>query len=387
MNNKPKRDFSPRKEKKSSEKNFKKTSFKGENKERGERNSGFSKKRNGEASHSKSGFHKKSSESFSSDRDNIQRGKRYGEFKPNKERFSDNDEKRERKSSFIKERKSKFNSKSDLQKKRFNKVKNYRKDKKAELTKEKGYEDEFMKFDWPIRLNRYISNAGICGRREADKLITDGLVSVNGKVVTELGTKVDKRDIVKYKGNKILPEKPVYLLMNKPKNYITTTKDESGRQTVMDLISDEIDVRVYPIGRLDRKTTGVLLLTNDGELAQKLTHPSFEVKKIYEVTLAKNVTQAELEKLADGIELEDGMIHADAISYANTEDKNVIGIEIHSGKNRIVRRMFEHLGHTVEKLDRVSFGPFTKKGVERGKFRFLKNAEIAQLKRAKKKLQ
>ncbi|MCK9480880.1 MAG: rRNA pseudouridine synthase [Bacteroidia bacterium] len=278
------------------------------------------------------------------------------------------------------------NRKSSGHNKSFDKRKPYSKANKGKRYQEEAYPDEHMKFEWPIRLNRYISNAGICGRRDADKLILDGYITVNGQIVTELGTKVEKRDEVKYRGNKILPEKPIYILMNKPKNYITTTKDESDRQTVMDLIKDEIDVRVYPVGRLDRKTTGVLLLTNDGELAQKLTHPSFDVKKIYEVTLKSKATLEELEKLATGIELEDGVAYADLIAFPDANNKTIVGIEIHSGKNRIVRRMFEALGHTVEKLDRVSFGPFTKKGVERGKFRFLKNSEIAQLKRAKKKL-
>ncbi|MCZ2129428.1 MAG: rRNA pseudouridine synthase, partial [Bacteroidia bacterium] len=343
--------------------------------------------RDEEKPYSESREYKKPSRGFASkSNDRVYHEKPLRESFAKRKPYADKEEKEFRKSRYADNTKDSRFSHSRDHKKPFDKKKSYGKDNFNKKYKDEDNADEHMKFEWPIRLNRYISNAGICARREADKLIVDGLVTVNGTVVTELGSKVNKRDIVKYKGNKILPEKPIYILMNKPKNYITSTKDESDRQTVMDLISDEIDVRVYPIGRLDRKTSGVLLLTNDGELAQKLTHPAFEVKKIYEVTLEKEISNEELAQLADGIELEDGFIHADEIALANTIEKNVVGIEIHSGKNRIVRRMFEHIGHTVVKLDRVMFGPFTKKGVERGKYRFLKNAEIAQLKRAKKKL-
>jgi 23S rRNA pseudouridine2605 synthase len=250
-------------------------------------------------------------------------------------------------------------------------------------------EEEFKeeeKFDWPIRLNRFVSNAGICSRRDADALIEKGLFQINGKEVTELGAKVNKKDVVTYKGKKILPELPVYILINKPKDCITTTSDEAGRRTVMDLVTEATDARIYPVGRLDRNTTGVLLLTNDGEVAQKLTHPSFEIRKVYEVTLEEKASVGQLEQLAAGIELEDGVSFADSVAFPDPTNKRVVGIEIHSGKNRIVRRMFEALGHQVVKLDRVMFGPFTKKGLDRGKYRFLKNSEISQLKRAKKRL-
>lgn len=239
---------------------------------------------------------------------------------------------------------------------------------------------------WPMRLNRYIAMSGICARREADKLIEQGVVKVNGVVVTELGAKVQEGDNIKVDGRKIQPEKPIYMIMNKPKDCITTTDDEEGRHTVMDLVKNFTDQRVYPVGRLDRNTTGVLLLTNDGDLAQKLTHPSFEVRKLYQVTLDKNANNGVLEQLLKGVELEDGVVAADSVAFPDPSDKKNIGIEIHSGKNRVIRRMFEALGFEVEKLDRVMFGPFTKKNIARGKFRLLTDHELGLLKKAKKRI-
>ncbi len=231
-----------------------------------------------------------------------------------------------------------------------------------------------------MRLNRFIANAGICSRREADTFIAAGMVTVNGNHVTELGIKVNPGDDVRFDGRRIYPEKKVYLLLNKPKDFVTTTDDPHADKIVMDLIKDACNERIYPIGRLDRATTGVLLFTNDGDLSKKLTHPSHNMKKIYQVSLDKPVTANHLQEIADGVELEDGNVHADAISFINQQDKNEIGIEIHSGKNRIVRRIFEHLGYRVRKLDRVYFAGLTKKNLPRGKWRFLTEKEIQYLK-------
>lgn len=231
-----------------------------------------------------------------------------------------------------------------------------------------------------VRLNKYIAAAGICSRREADQLISAGLIKVNGKSVTELGSKVNPGDEVRYNGELIRSERKVYLLLNKPKDYVTTTDDPKERKTVMLLIRDACKERIYPVGRLDRNTTGVLFFTNDGELAKKMTHPSHNKKKIYHVFLNKGLSGGDLKKLAEGITLEDGFIQPDAISYASTENKREIGLEIHSGKNRIVRRMFESLGYRVDKLDRVYFGGLTKKNLPRGKWRFLSEKEVNSLK-------
>ena len=249
-------------------------------------------------------------------------------------------------------------------------------DRKKELTGNLDSPDD-------IRLNKYIANSGVCSRREADDIIKQGLVSINGTVVTEMGYRVKKGDVVKFDGRKILPEPFVYILMNKPKDFITTTDDEKGRKTVLDLLADKIPQRVYPIGRLDRNTTGVLLLTNDGDVAQALTHPSFQIKKVYHAVLDKKVSGTDLDKLVEGVELEDGVVHADAVAFVDNEDKRHVGVEIHSGKNRVVRRMFEHLGYDVERLDRVSMGIFTKKDLPRGKWRFLKESEIGFLMKLK----
>lgn len=231
-----------------------------------------------------------------------------------------------------------------------------------------------------IRLNRYVANAGVCSRREADKYIAAGLVTVNGKPVTEMGVKVKMTDDVRFDGRRLDAEKKVYVLLNKPKDFVTTTSDPHAGRTVMELIENACDERIYPVGRLDRSTTGVLLFTNDGEMADRLTHPSHNIKKIYQVTLDKPVTKNDLLQIAEGIELEDGLIAADAISYINPDDKTEIGLEIHSGKNRIVRRIFERLGYKVKKLDRVYFAGLTKKNLPRGRWRMLSQKEVHFLK-------
>lgn len=231
----------------------------------------------------------------------------------------------------------------------------------------------------PVRLNKYLANAGICSRREADEFIQAGVVSVNGQVVTELGTKVLRTDDIRFHDQKVSMEKKVYVLLNKPKDCVTTSDDPQQRKTVMDLVKNACPERIYPVGRLDRNTTGVLLLTNDGDLASKLTHPKFLKKKIYHVFLDKKVTAHDMQQIATGITLEDGEVHADAIEYASATDKSQVGIEIHSGKNRIVRRIFESLGYRVVKLDRVLFAGLTKKNLRRGDWRFLTKKEVDML--------
>ena len=231
----------------------------------------------------------------------------------------------------------------------------------------------------PIRLNKYLSNAGVCSRREADDFIQAGAVKVNGIVITELGTKITRADNVTYNDKPIQLESKVYVLLNKPKGFVTTTDDPENRKTVMDLVKSACSERIYPVGRLDRGTTGVLLLTNDGDLASKLTHPRFEKRKIYQVWVDKPVTMEHMQAIADGIELEDGEIHVDAISYVTEEDLTQIGIEIHSGKNRIVRRIFEKFDYQVLKLDRVYFAGLTKKNLSRGRWRYLTEKEVNML--------
>jgi 23S rRNA pseudouridine2605 synthase len=229
-------------------------------------------------------------------------------------------------------------------------------------------------------LNKFIAHAGTCGRREAAELVKSGHVTVNGDTVLEPGYKVQYKDVIRLKGKVLkLQVTPVYILLNKPKDYICTANDPEGRKTVLDIIKNATTQRMFPVGRLDRNTTGVLILTNDGDLAQKLTHPSYEIKKIYEVTLDKPVTKTDMEAIAAGVTLEDGFIAADAVSYVGKE-RDVIGIEIHSGRNRIVRRIFEHLGYDVRHLDRVMFANLTKKNVDRGKWRFLSEKEVRLLK-------
>lgn len=231
-----------------------------------------------------------------------------------------------------------------------------------------------------IRLNKYIANSGICSRREADELITQGLVQVNGTVITEMGYQVQKTDKVVFDGQGITPEKPVYVLLNKPKGYISTTKDEKARKTVMDLVANASPYRLFPVGRLDRTTTGVILLTNDGHLTKKLTHPSFNMKKIYHVTLDRKLDRADLNAIAEGIRLEEGVAEVDNISYIDGKPKNEVGIEIHIGWNRVVRRIFQKLGYEVESLDRVMFAGLTKKNVKRGYWRILTDLEVNNLK-------
>jgi 23S rRNA pseudouridine2605 synthase len=228
----------------------------------------------------------------------------------------------------------------------------------------------------PIRLNKYMANAGLCSRREADERISSGKVKVNGVVVTELGTKISRSDVVEFEDQVVTPEKKCYVLLNKPKDCVTTSDDPNGRTTVLDLVKNACQERIYPVGRLDRNTTGVLLLTNDGDLASKLTHPKYVKKKIYHVWTDKEISEDDMQRIADGIELDDGEIHADAISYVSDTDRNQAGIEIHSGRNRIVRRIFEHLGYRVTKLDRVYFAGLTKKNLPRGRWRYLTQEEV-----------
>ena len=235
-----------------------------------------------------------------------------------------------------------------------------------------------------IRLNRFIANAGICSRREADDLITAGLVTVNGVHVTEMGYQVKPTDEVKYNGERLSREKKVYLLLNKPKDAITTAEDPEGRRTVLELFGNELGERIYPVGRLDRNTTGVLLFTNDGDLAQRLMHPSYEMTKVYKASLNKTFKGEDMWTLQNGVELEDGFIKPDAVAYPDAKNKSEVGIEIHSGKNHIIHRMFEHLGYTVDKLDRVLYAGMTKGKLKRGEWRQLTEKELLAVKRAVK---
>lgn len=255
----------------------------------------------------------------------------------------------------------------------------YNPNAKYSLKKQIDYKDILTDPNEPIRLNKFLANAGICSRREADEFITAGVVSVNGEVVTELGTKIKRTDEVKFHDEPVSIERKTYILLNKPKDCVTTSDDPQERKTVMDFVKGACKERIYPVGRLDRNTTGVLLLTNDGDLASKLTHPKYLKKKIYHVYCDKNVTKADLDQIAAGVTLDDGEIHADAISYASETDKSQVGIEIHSGKNRIVRRIFESLGYKVIKLDRVYFAGLTKKGLRRGDWRYLTEQEVNML--------
>ena len=255
-------------------------------------------------------------------------------------------------------------------------IKKFRKsDEKPRRFSKKAIDD-----DKSIRINRYLAMSGVCSRRQADNFILEGLVSINDKIITEPGVQVFPGDIVKFTVEKVTAEKKVYILLNKPKEYITTVKDELKRKTVYDLIRGACKERVFPVGRLDRNSSGVLLLTNDGDLASKLTHPKYQKKKVYHVFLDKGLKPSDFDKIISGITLEDGFIKADDLSYVNPETKNEVGIEIHSGKNRIVRRIFEHLGYNVIKLDRVLFAGLTKKNLQRGKWRFLTEKEVNMLK-------
>ena len=241
------------------------------------------------------------------------------------------------------------------------------------------YKEQNFDPNEPVRLNKFLANAGVCSRREADEFIQAGVVTVNGAVVTELGTKVLRTDEIRFHDQPVSLEKKVYVLLNKPKDYVTTSDDPQQRKTVMDLVKNACPERIYPVGRLDRNTTGVLLLTNDGDMASKLTHPKYLKKKIYHVYLDKNITAHDLQQIRDGITLEDGDIKADEVEYADANDKKQVGIEIHSGKNRIVRRIFESLGYRVTKLDRVLFAGLTKKNLRRGDWRYLTEEEVDRL--------
>lgn len=232
----------------------------------------------------------------------------------------------------------------------------------------------------PVRLNKFIANSGVCSRREADEYIQNGEITVNGEVVTTLGAKVLPTDDIRWNGDKLSGERKVYIVLNKPKGYVTTVEDPHADKTVMDLIADACSERVYPVGRLDKNTTGVLLFTNDGELTKTLTHPSYNKRKVYQVTLNKTLKKPDMEQLVEGVELEDGLAVADEVGYTNMEDKTEVGLEIHSGRNRVVRRMFEALGYEVKKLDRVYFAGLTKKSLERGKWRMLSPKEVSILK-------
>lgn len=256
----------------------------------------------------------------------------------------------------------------------------YKSSKRTSLPLRKNTEKAPLPGKEEIRLNKYIANSGICSRRDADTYIAAGNVMVNGKVITEMGYKVKPGDEVRFDGKQITPEKKEYVLLNKPKGFITTTDDEKGRKTVMDLVANASRSRLLPVGRLDRNTTGLLLFTNDGELAKKLTHPKHGVRKIYHVVLDKNLAHADFKKIENGIQLEDGVVTVDAVSYIEDAPKREVGIELHSGKNRVVRRIFEHLGYTVLQLDRVVFAGLTKKSLPRGHWRYLGAQEIANLK-------
>lgn len=233
--------------------------------------------------------------------------------------------------------------------------------------------------DGLVRLNKFIANSGICSRREADEYITAGLVTVNGEIITQLGVRVKPSDDIRFNGERLKGEEKVYILMNKPKDFVTTLSDPNAEKTVMELIAGKCPQRVYPVGRLDKQTTGVLLLTNDGELADSLTHPSHNRKKIYHIVLDKNLSKPHFDQILQGVELEDGEIHADSLSYVD-EDNSQVGLEIHSGRNRVVRRIFEHLGYKVKRLDRVYFAGLTKKSLRRGQWRFLTENEVSMLK-------
>lgn len=233
--------------------------------------------------------------------------------------------------------------------------------------------------DGLVRLNKFIANSGICSRREADEYITAGLVTVNGVIINQLGVRVNPADDIRFNGERLKGEEKVYIVMNKPKDFVTTLSDPNAEKTVMELVAGKCPQRVYPVGRLDKQTTGVLLLTNDGEMADKLTHPSYNRKKIYHVVLDKNLSKPHFDQILEGLELEDGEIHADSLSYVD-EDNSQVGLEIHSGRNRVVRRIFEHLGYKVKRLDRVYFAGLTKKNLRRGQWRFLTENEVSMLK-------
>lgn len=309
------------------------------------------------------------------------------------EKFINKEKSSKKKEAFRQEKrkwKEERNKKHEVENKKFNIInrKQETDNKKFEISKKKQEKDNSSKLKTEsakqlqeMPLNKFIAHAGICSRREAAALVKEGKVKVNNDFVYEPGYKVKSSDKIVFNNKQIhLQKNLVYILLNKPKDYITTAKDTHGRKTVFDLVQQATDERIYPVGRLDRNTTGVLLLTNDGELTQKLTHPSFQIKKIYEVKLDKPLQKADMERLLSGLTLDDGFIAADVAGYVDTKDKSIIGIEIHSGRNRIVRRMFEALGYDVKNLDRVLFANLTKKNVDRGKWRFLNEKEVRLLK-------
>lgn len=255
----------------------------------------------------------------------------------------------------------------------------YNANSKYSKKKQIEYKEVLSDPDAPLRLNKYLANAGVCSRREADNFIQAGLVTVNGSIITELGIKITRNDDVRFNGERVNPERKVYILLNKPKDCVTTVDDPQERKTVLDCLRGACKERIYPVGRLDRNTTGVLLLTNDGDMASKLTHPKFMKKKIYHVYCDKNVAMSDMTQLVNGLDLEDGKAYADEVTYVNETDRSQIGLEIHSGKNRIVRRMMEHLGYKVVKLDRVLFAGLTKKNLKRGDWRYLTEQEVNML--------
>ncbi len=277
-------------------------------------------------------------------------------------------------------KKSEFNK--NFKKKTTNSFKKKFDDKQTESNKKGKYKkEEEENPEQLIRLNKYIANSGICSRRDADELIKDNLVTVNGKPVNEMGFKVKSSDTIKIKDKLIKFEKNVYILLNKPKGVLTTVSDDRGRKTVISILNNKVKERIYPVGRLDKDSTGILLLTNDGDLTKKLTHPKYNKKKVYHVFLDKDLTKEDLEKLSRGAELEDGFMKFDSLAFPDPKSKKDIGVEIHSGKNRIIRRMFAHFGYTVVKLDRVYFAGLTKKDLKRGRWRYLSEREVSNLKR------
>lgn len=336
---------------------------------------------------------------FSDDKSDNNKGKKFYKKREGDDNYNDrkpftkrNDydaekkpyEKSKDKPSYFESRKS-YKGRDDRKKLYGNKEKSYSKhDNRKSFEKKsedrKPVAKKINLDDKSIRLNRFIASAGICSRREADNYIKSGVIKVNGEVITDFGTKVQPNDKVTFNDQIIKSQNLKYVLLNKPKDFITTLDDPHAKKKITDLVKNCCRERIYPVGRLDRYTTGVLLLTNDGELTKKLTHPKYNRKKIYEVTLDKRVTKADMLKILSGIELEDGMVNADELAYVDAENKKVVGIELHSGKNRIVRRIFESLGYKVNKLDRVYFAGLTKKGLARGKWKFLTEKEVAFLK-------
>lgn len=317
--------------------------------------------------------------SYSSNRENNSYGNSYGNNNGNERRSYNNNNNNSRGSQYSNSRGSNDRRPSYGNNDRYNQRPSGRPaDGIKRLVKPVKYKENIDP-NTPIRLNKYLANAGVCSRREADTFITAGVVKVNGVVANELGIKVKRGDLVTFHDQPVRLESKVYVLLNKPKNTVTTSDDPENRKTVMDLVKGACPERIYPVGRLDRNTTGVLLLTNDGDLASKLTHPKFMKKKIYQVTLDREVAIEDMQAIADGIELEDGEIHADSIAYQSEDVLDVVGIEIHSGRNRVVRRIFEKLGYHVVKLDRVYFAGLTKKNVLRGKWRYLTEKEVNML--------